>query len=203
MATDKNSMIQEVVDPSAPTESRPKDATNKETAKTPVADVMEGDIPSAAAQLKKVLIFLESQDSVNDEMITRAKKIRDHYTKTKSLSQEQFDWIKSVTLPVIEEVPEQEINESPEPVDDPEDAGRIAALAKKRAAEQLARNGEAPSLPKIPSGERIVVKSKPDIESVEQVMAEVTADLPPSGEEEVDTTPKESIVEEKPADEQV
>jgi hypothetical protein len=193
MTTDKNSMVQEVRDPRAPQDATiPSAPTTKETMKTPVTNSMKGDIESAFNHLKKILVFLEKQDPKNDDMIVRAKKIRDHYLKAKTISEEQYEWIQAVVF----SEPSTEDGFLPDPDEEPADAptspeevARIVAERKKALKDQIKASA--------PPHDFQATIVQPKLEE------QVTPDAPPSGEEGVGSEPEpESIVEEKPADPQ-
>lgn len=155
MSTDQDNMVQELKDPTV--NFVPDYVTTKETAKSPLVDNIEGDPSIAYAQLKKVTQYLEQQKPVNDQMILTARRIRDHYVKTKTISKDQYAWIVSVSLPAeFGSIPGPHGTPPPEPVDDPEgDALLAAELAEKRRLAQLERDKEAPPLPNIIVGSKI------------------------------------------------
>lgn len=188
MTTDQSNMVQEVKDPKLdPNITLPSEPTTKETKIQNPPTAMKGDVEGAFLHLKKIITFLESQDELNTDMIARAKKIRDHYTKSKTISEEQFKWIEAVVFPVEDEgghgLPDEDAEEAMPPMS-PEEAKK--AVAEKEAKLKADLLAAAPPSP---------------FES--QVGPKPSADVAPSGEEAVDASePEAEVVQEAPADPQ-
>jgi hypothetical protein len=144
---------------------------------------------SAYEHLKKIIAYAQSREAPNEEIIREARSIRDHYIKTKLITQSQYEWMAALDLPEDSQpLPPPHGQPPPEPVDDPEgDAQRAKDLAIQRQKEIFARNKEAPMPNMSPSLQPTIVKN---------LEAQVTPDPTPSGEDPVDNDEEDPIVSE-------
>lgn len=169
-------MVQEVKDPKLdPNITLPSEPTTNATRIQNPPTAMKGDIDGAYLHLKKIITFLESQEVLNTDMISRAKKIRDHYIKSKTISQEQFEWIEAVVFPeepVEDEqgMPGEDAEEVMPPMT-PEEVAKIVAEKEAKLKADLAA-----AAPPSPFDAQVGPKPIADEETVETEDASIVED---------------------------